>query len=269
MKSIAWFVTTGIILVLILFGVYSLVGVPVGTFMDWLISILGLMWLFLIVTVPWNAHFHAREILDEAEISKRKNILVIESSLDFARRVAKRSLWVAVGLHLVSAVGLYILAVSNVSVVGYVGSILAVLLALLRPSVRMYEYLQTRLASIREEFRYPRQDINELLDDIQNIKTSLGSLETLLSTDPDQDSWRKEIDGFVIETKEILEEQKAVISENLKQTEESLNETRQILQSEITSVQTEHRSDMQRIAVDSQILDSVRILAQFVKQFRN
>jgi hypothetical protein len=269
MKSIAWFISTGLILVLILFGVYSLVGVPVGTFMDWLISILGLMWLFLIVTVPWNAHFNAREILDEAEISKRKDILVIESSLSFARRVAKRSLWMAIGLHMVSAVGLYILAISNVSPVGYVGAVLAVLLALLRPSVRMYEYLQKRLASIREEFRYPRQDINELLSDVQYIKSTLNSLETLLSTDTEQPSWRKEIDSFVAETKENLVEFQSVIDADRVKSAESLKDSVQQLKTDIAAVRTEHSADMQRIAVDSQILDSVRILANFVKQFKN
>jgi len=268
MKSIAWFISTGLILVLILFGVYSLVGVPVGTFMDWLISILGLMWLFLIVTVPWNAHFHAREILDEAEISKRKDILVIESSLSFARSVAKRSLIVAIGLHLVSAIGLYILAVIKVSPVGYVGAVLAVLLALLRPSVRMYEYLQTRLASIREEFRYPRQDINELLSDIQYIKTSLTEINNMLGTDPDQQSWRKDIDTFVSETKINLNELQAEMETDRTKAAESLTESVKQLQTDLTAVRSEHHSDMQRIAGDSQILDSVRILAQFVKQMK-
>ncbi len=269
MKSVIGFLAVGFLLVLILFGVYAMFGIPIGTFMDWLVGIIALMWLFLIVTVPWNAHFRAREILDEAEISKRKNILVIESSLLFAKKIAQRSLWIAIGLHVVSAIGLYILAASNVSPVGYVGSILAVLLALFRPSVRIYEYIQTRLASIREEFRYPRQDINELLNDIQDIKNSIVNIDSILTEDEERQSWRKDINIFVTQTKEELEKVKIEAETDRTKSAETLQTAVEKLQADILSVKSEHRSDMQRIAGDSQILDSVRVLAQFVKQMRD
>jgi len=266
MKSVICFFTIGLVLVLILYGVYSLVGIPVGTFLDWLVGIIALMWLFMIVTVPWNAHFHAREILDEAEISKRKDILVIDSSLEFAKKIVKRSLWIAIGLHVVSAIGLYILAVCKITPVGYIGSILAVLLALLRPAVRSYEYIQTRLSSIREEFRYPRQDINELLSDIQDLKSSFFKIDSILTDDPEQQSWRKDIDDFTIKTNENIDKLKLEAETDRNKTADLLSTAIQQLQTDINLVRAEHRSDMQRIAVDSQILDSVRVLAQFVKQ---
>lgn len=268
MKSVISFLVTGFVLVLILFGVYSLVGIPVGTFLDWLIGIIAIMWLFLIVTVPWNAHFKAREILDEAEISKRKNILVIESSLDFAKRIAKRSLWIAIGLHAISAITLYILALLNITPIGYVGAIVAALLAFFRPSVRIYEYIQTRLASIREEFRYPRQDINELLADIQDLKSSVKEINSTLTDDPEQSSWRQEIDKFVIKTNENIDKLRAEAENDRVKAAEIMEGTVQKLEAEIVAVKQLHLSDMQRIAVDSQILDSVRTLAQFVKQMK-
>jgi len=269
MKSVIGFLAVGVVLVLILFGVYAMFGLPVGTFMDWLVGIIALMWLFLIVTVPWNAHFRAREILDEAEISKRKDILVIESSLLFAKKIVKRSLWIAIGLHVFSAIGLYILAASKVTPVGYVGAILAILLALFRPSVRVYEYIQTRLAAIREEFRYPRQDINELLNDIQDIKNSIANIDSILTEDSERESWRKDINNFVSQTEEKIEKVKIEAETDRTNTVETIKAAVEQLQADILSVRSEHRSDMQRIAVDSQILDSVRVLAQFVKQMRD
>jgi len=268
MKSIIWFFVAGFVLILTLYGVYSLVGISVGTFMDWLIGILAVMWLFAIVTVPWNAHFRAREILDEAEISKRKDILVIESSLEFARRIVKRSLFIAILLHVVSAIGLYALAVFSITPVGYVGAILAVLLAFLRPAMRSYEYIQTRLASIREEFRYPRQDINELLGDIRTIKETLKKLDDMLANKDDKPSWRKDIDLFVEETNLHFEEIETTAQETTKKTELLIANTKQGLQKEIETVGNEHKAAFQRIAVDSQILDSVRVLAHFVRQLK-
>jgi len=140
------------------------------------------------------------------------------------------------------------------------------LLALLRPAVRSYEYIQTRLSSIREEFRYPRQDINELLSDIQDLKSSFFKIDSILTDDPEQQSWRKDIDDFTIKTNENIDKLKLEAETDRNKTADLLSTAIQQLQTDINLVRAEHRSDMQRIAVDSQILDSVRVLAQFVKQ---
>src|SRR4028118_793863 len=101
------------ILVLLAFGVLQWWHVPAGSFIDWVIAVAIFEWLLVIVTVPWNIHFEAKAVLDEAATSKDKGIAVDEKQIQYAKVVAKRSLLVAIALHLLSAVGLYTLAATG------------------------------------------------------------------------------------------------------------------------------------------------------------
>ncbi|HEV2761549.1 MAG TPA: hypothetical protein VGV38_01045, partial [Pyrinomonadaceae bacterium] len=72
---------------------------------------------------------------------------------------------------------LYALARSGVSPVGYVASGAALLLTLLRPSVRAYEYLRARLSSIRRQFLHPREDVLELRQRVAGLEARLEASE--------------------------------------------------------------------------------------------
>ena len=78
-----------------------------GSFIDWVIAIAIFEWLLLIVTVPWNIHFEAKEVLAQAAESTKKNIAVDREQLKYVTVLVSRSLFVAIGLHLFSAIALY------------------------------------------------------------------------------------------------------------------------------------------------------------------
>ena len=63
------------VLVLLAFGVLQWLHVPAGSFIDWVIAIAIFEWLLVIVTVPWNIHFDAKAVLDEAAASAQKEIM--------------------------------------------------------------------------------------------------------------------------------------------------------------------------------------------------
>lgn len=69
--------------------------------------------------------------------------------------------------------GLYTLAITGISVVGYVSSGAALLLTILRPAIRLYQYLVLRLSMVRREFLHPCEDIIEL-------RNRFGDLEKML-----------------------------------------------------------------------------------------
>jgi hypothetical protein len=46
----------------------------------------------------------------------------------------RKSLWLAIGLHILSTIGLYLLAIAGISAVGYISSGAALLLTILRPA---------------------------------------------------------------------------------------------------------------------------------------
>ncbi len=138
-------------LVLAVFAVLKWLQIPTGDFVDWIIGVGCFWWLLLITTVPWNMHFKAKEILSDIKESQKTGINVETIDIDYAQKISKIYFFAAIFLHILSVIGLYILAKTGVSVVGYIGAGFALALTALRPSVRMYEYISYRLFEYETE----------------------------------------------------------------------------------------------------------------------
>ncbi|WP_246275794.1 hypothetical protein, partial [Brasilonema bromeliae] len=169
------------VLVLLGFSVLQWFHIPTGNFLDWVIGGASFWWLLVIVTVPWNVYFQAKEVLAEGSQSTEKGIPVDEKQLEYVKVLARRSLVVALALHLFSAISLYLLAATGISAVGYVSSGAALLLTGLRPAVSAYEYLYARLVMIRQEWKYPREDVVELRFRFNTLEETVKRLEEQLN----------------------------------------------------------------------------------------
>ncbi|MFN6571639.1 hypothetical protein [Dendronalium sp. ChiSLP03b] len=239
--------------VLLGFGVLQWFHIPAGNFLDWVIGGASFWWLLVIVTVPWNVHFQAKEVLAEAAQSQEKNIPVDHKQVKYVQVLAKRSLWVALALHLFSAVGLYTLAATGISAVGYISSGAALLLTILRPAIRAYEYLYARLAMIRQEWKYPREDIVELRDRFNSLEEKVRQIEEQLN--PEQPySLPATQQRFAEETRRDL----ARIAANLE-------ELRATNQTEHERLAREARNAIAQLSTDGQFLDHVREIIRFFK----
>ncbi len=239
--------------VLLAFGIFQWLHIPAGNFLDWIIAGASFWWLLVIVTVPWNIHFQAKEVLAEAEQSTKKEIPVDEKQIKYVTVLAKRSLLLAIALHLISALGLYILAVTGISVVGYLGSGAALLLTGLRPAISAYQYLYARLRMIRQEFKYPREDIVELRHRMQTVETTVKGLAEQLNPDNSHSLPRKQQrDGE--ETRKTLARLTANVEE-LRATNEKEHE----------ALSREARQAIAQLSTDGQFLDHVREIIRFFK----
>lgn len=242
-----------VVVVLAAFGLLQWLHIPAGNFLDWVIGGASFWWLLVIVTVPWNVHFQAKEVLAEAAQSKEKGIPVDEKQVKYVTLLAKRSLWVAIALHLFSAVGLYTLAATGISTVGYISSGAALLLTILRPAIRAYEYLYARLAMIRQEWKYPREDIFELRDRFSILEQKIQLLEDQLN--PEQPySLPATQQRFAEETRRDL----ARIAANFE-------ELRATNQTEHERLAREARTAIAQLSTDGQFLDHVREIIRFFK----
>ncbi|MBN3878512.1 MULTISPECIES: hypothetical protein [unclassified Nostoc] len=242
-----------VVVVLAAFGLLQWLHIPAGNFLDWVIGGASFWWLLVIVTVPWNVHFQAKEVLAEAAQSTEKGIPVDEKQVKYVTALAKRSLWVAIALHLFSAIGLYTLAATGISTVGYISSGAALLLTILRPAIRAYEYLYARLAMIRQEWKYPREDIFELRDRFSILEQKIQSLEDQLN--PEQPySLPATQQRFAEETRRDL----ARIAANLE-------ELRATNQTEHERLGREARNAIAQLSTDGQFLDHVREIIRFFK----
>jgi hypothetical protein len=242
-----------VVLVLASFGALQWLQIPAGNLIDWMIGAASFWWLLVIVTVPWNVHFQAKEVLAEAAVSVEKGIAVDPKQVKYAEVLAKRSFWVAIALHLFSAVGLYTLAATGISAVGYVSSGAALLLTALRPAVRTYEYLAARLAMIRQELTYPREDVWELRNRFNTLEETLKRLEEQM--DPEEPySWVATGQRSQAETRQELARLAAAIEE-LRATNEAQHDR----------LSWEAKQAIAQLTTDGQFLDHVREIIRFFK----
>ena len=251
------FVASGIfltILVLLVFGLLQWLAVPAGALIDWIVGIASFWWLLVIVTLPWNIHFRAREVLLEGEQSTVKGIAVDEGEMRYVRRVSQRSLWVAIALHVISAGGLYLLAYAEISAVGYVSSGAALLLTALRPTVRAYEYVARRLGVISKTLKYPREDVVELKNRLKAVEEQVKEIETQLNP-KEATSWAATQERSLAETQKGLSRLRV-----------ALQELRESNQAEHQRLSRESEQAMARLSEDAQFLTHVREIIRFVKE---
>ncbi len=251
-KFIGWL---GALLVIFLagFGLTQWLHLPFGNFIDWVIGASIFIWLIIIVTVPWNVYFQSESVLNQAIISQERGINVDERQLPYVRSLRWRSLGLALGLHLISAIALYVLASRGVGTVGYVGAIAALLLTILRPVISAYEYISQRLRAISQQIDYPREDVMELRQRFANLEESVRQINEQLS-DQNPYSWVSKYEQFADETRKDLAKLGANI-EDLRATNDRDHDR----------LMRESRQAIAQLSSDSQFLDHVREIIRFFK----
>lgn len=244
------------ILILVGYGLLQWLHIPAGNLVDWLIGTASFWWLIVIVTVPWNIYFDATEVLAEAATSKEKDIPVQDKQVTYVKKVARFSLLGAIALHLLSALGLYILAKLGISAVGYASSAATLLLTGLRPAIRGYQYLATRLSAIRREIQYPREDVIELRSRVEVIEETLKTLQEQINT--------KAENTLVYE----LQQESAEMRQNWAKLRASLEQLQATNQQEHERLSRETRSAISQLSEDSEFLNHVREVIRFFKEVR-
>jgi hypothetical protein len=251
-KFIGWL---GALLLIFLagFGLTQWLNLPFGSFIDWVIGASIFVWLIIIVTVPWNVYFQSKAVLNQAEISKDKGIAIDENQLPYVRSLSQKSLGLAIALHLISAIALYVLASSGIGTIGYVGAIAALLLTILRPTISAYEYIAQRLRLISQQIDYPREDVIELRQRFANLEESVRQINEQLSTENPY-SWVTKYEQFADETRKDLSKLGANI-EDLRATNDRDHDR----------LVRESRQAIAQLSADSQFLEQVREIIRFFK----
>jgi hypothetical protein len=241
-------------LVLITFGVLRYMQVPAGTIVDWVIGIAIFWWLMIIVTLPWNMHFAAKEVMVQAKQSKDKDLKVNDDDVAYAQKLSKRFFWIAIFLHIASAIGLYSLSYFEITSLGYVSALAALLLTLLRPAIRMYEYVASRLSTITHEIKYPRDDVADLQNKFYDWENRLKTLEYQLNQD--------ERDSLV-----ATQERKAnSLESDMRELRSNLEKLRANNDREHEQLARKSENVIAKLSEDAQFLNQVREIIRFFKQ---
>lgn len=135
---------------------------------------LCLLWLLMLVTVPWNLYFQARKVLAEISASRDAGIEVPEAREREARRLRRRLLRAAVAAHLVSAAVAAVVTVVSGRQLGYWFTGFYLLSLGLRPADAYFRHVRARLGQMLQETTHPREDV-------QALKARLDAAEARLS----------------------------------------------------------------------------------------
>ena len=238
---------------LVVFFILQWLQIPAGNLIDWLIGIASFYWLLAIVTIPWNVHFEAKEVINEANLSQQNNIPVNSQQIGYVNKVAKWSIIVAISLHIGSAGILYLLSFTGVSNVGYVTSIAALGLTFLRPAIRGYEYLKSKLSVIKQQIKYPREDIIKLKGRVQKIETQIRQLQ-------DKFNLNNPRSFASIQATNIGD-----IKAQLLVTSNTLEELINTNQQEHKQIQKYSENAISQLTEDSQFLGNVKEIIRFIK----
>ena len=248
------------VIALLVFAVLNWIGVPAGSLLDWVIGLASFWWLLVIVTVPWNVHFTAKQALASARQSRDRNLDIKPDRLAYVQKIAKRSFIVAIALHIGSALVLYLLAATGISTIGYFSSIAALLLTGLRPAIVFYVYLANQLKSIEKEFKYPRDDVQKVLSDLAELKGIIDTLKNRTNAleqdlDSDRDTsfaaqQNRRVTALTTDLQTLSAEHRQLAAQN---------------QADHVQLQAEARDAIAQITADGQFLENVRDIIRFIK----
>lgn len=241
------------ILVLIVFGLLNWLHIPTGQFLDWLFGAVSFWWLMVIITIPWNVHFNAKAVYADAMISREKGIEVSNRAIHYVKTIQKWALVVALGLHGVSAIAFYTLALTGISALGYISSVAALLLTGLRPAIAAYRYLVQRLENIGRELKYPREDMVELRDRVELLATEQADLAFKLNLN-ESTSWAAQQARAIERLQDAIAQLEAAQAQFKAM---NAQEHEQIVQ--------EARGAIAQLNEDSRVLGQVREIIRFFK----
>lgn len=254
MKVIIFPAGIGTILLIGVFAVLQVFQINPMNLLDWGIILGSFWWLLIITTIPWNTHFRAKEVLHEIKLSQDKEIKVKEEDVAYAQKISKRYLILAITLHIISTIILSAFSYFEISKIGYITSLVALLLTVLRPSIRLYEYISYRLSSILKEVKYPREDVTVLKSKVIKLEKMLKELTDVLDQkNPNSYRYKQE------QTEQYIQHE----LRDCKKTIETLKVTNQ---SEHELLVKKSEEAIAQLSEDSQFLNHAREIIRFFKK---
>ncbi|GAA3015405.1 hypothetical protein [Streptosporangium longisporum] len=150
--------------------------VPLSTFLSLGLGAISLIWLVVLLTLPWNLYFGARQVVHEIGVSRERGIEVPAGHEAEALEIARRMLRFAVGGHLVSALILAVITYFSGASVGYYFAGFYLLSTFFRPAGAYLSHLRERVGTLMSEARHPREDVVSLVARVDVLTAEVAAL---------------------------------------------------------------------------------------------
>ncbi|SEB72130.1 hypothetical protein [Streptomyces sp. TLI_105] len=153
------------------------VGAPPGTVLAVGAGVLGLLWLLLLLTAPWNLYFRAHAVLAEIAVSREKGLVVSGERDAEARRIARVMLRLAVAGHVATAGAALAVAAATGRAAGYWCAGFFLVSTVFRPAGAYFGQLRRRLGLLLREVTYPRDDVVALRERVAALENGATVLD--------------------------------------------------------------------------------------------
>lgn len=160
----------------VLVGAY-VVGVPVDVVLGVGAGVVALLWLLVLLIVPWNLYFRAHTVLSEIAVSREKGLDVPEARDAEAARIARTMLRAAIGGHVATAGLVVAVTRATGNATGYWFAGFFLLSTLFRPAGAYFGQLRRRLGSLLKDVTYPRDDVVEVRAQVAQLLAGAAVLE--------------------------------------------------------------------------------------------
>lgn len=180
MKSVGGKAVGAAVAVAVLAGSVALlyaIEVPLTIVLGVGAGIACLLWLRLLMTLPWNLYFRARSVLAEITVSRDKGLVISQARDDEAARIARMTLRVAVAGHAVTALLVLAATLALGGRAGYWVAAFYLLSTFFRPAGAYFAQLRERLGSLLKDVTHPRDDVVELRGKVDALTRGAKVLE--------------------------------------------------------------------------------------------
>lgn len=153
------------------------VGAPLPALLTAGAGALCLLWLLVLLTVPWNLYFRAHSVLAEIGVSREKGLEVSRERDAEAARIARLMLRAAVAGHVLTAGVVVAVTAATGEATGYWFAGFCLLSTVFRPAGAYFAQLRGRLGTLLKDVTYPRDDVLELRKQVGQTGSGLRILE--------------------------------------------------------------------------------------------
>ncbi|MER5759832.1 hypothetical protein [Streptomyces sp. NPDC002082] len=140
-------------------------------------GVLSLLWLLLLLTLPWNLYFRAHAVLAEIAVSREKGMEVSPARDAEAARIARTMLRAAVAGHILTAAAVLAATWATDEFTGYWFAAFFLLSTFFRPAGAYFGQLRRRLGTLLKDVTYPRDDVVELHKRLNRTEAGTRALE--------------------------------------------------------------------------------------------